>query len=119
LDETGFGTIKACRSVFDAIERIGHDVKLNICKSKLDLKGIVKRNPDLVVLAVKYMSLQNGNKIWLSDFFSQYGINFTGSSVDVLRFDSNKVKAKLYLENKGIKTAKYFTAIPGQYLCAG
>lgn len=115
LDETGFGSIKACRSVFDSIERIGHDVKLNICKSTLELMGIVKRNPDLVVLAVKYISLQNGKKVWLSDFFSQYGINFTGSSREVLRFDSNKVNAKLYLANKGIKTAKYFTAIPGQY----
>ena len=118
LDETGFGTLKACHSVFDSIEKIGHDVKLNICKSKLDLKGVIKRNPDLVVLAVKYISLKNGNKIWLSEFFSQYGINFTGSSRDVLRFDSNKVNAKLYLANKGIKTTKYFTAIPGQYRCA-
>jgi len=33
----------------------------------------------------------------------------------VLRFDSNKISAKLYLENKGIKTARYFTAVRGRY----
>lgn len=118
LNETGFGALGACRSVFDSIDRAGHDVKLNICKSKRDLEGIVKRNPELVVLAVKYISLQDGEIIWLSEYFSRHGINFTGSSRDVLRFDSNKIKAKLYLANKGIKTAKYFTAIPGQYQCA-
>ncbi|NOY62674.1 MAG: D-alanine--D-alanine ligase [Gammaproteobacteria bacterium] len=118
LNETGFGTLKACLSVFDSIERIGYDVKLNICKSKRDLEGIVKKKPDLVILAVKYISLQNGNNVWLSEYFSRHGINFTGSSRDVLRFDSNKISAKLYLSNKGIKTAKYFTAIPEQYRCA-
>ncbi|MFV1983059.1 MAG: D-alanine--D-alanine ligase [Thiohalomonadales bacterium] len=118
LNETGFGTLKTCNSVFDSIERMGYDVKLNICKSKRDLEGIVKKKPDLVVLAVKYISLQNGNNIWLSEYFSRHGINFTGSSRDVLRFDSNKISAKLYLANKGIKTARYFTAIPGQYRCA-
>jgi len=118
LNETGFGNLKACHSVFDSIERIGYDVRLNICKSKRDLESIVKRNPDLVVLAVKYISLQNGNNIWLSEYFSWHGINFTGSPRDVLRFDSNKISAKLYLANKGINTARYFTAIPEQYQCA-
>ncbi len=118
MNETGFGALKACNNVFDSIERIGHDVNLNICRSKLDLDRIVKKNPDLVVLAVKYISLQNGNNIWLSEYFSRHGINFTGSSRDVLRFDSNKISAKLYLANKGIKTARYFTAIPEQYRCA-
>ncbi len=118
LNETGFGALKACNSVFDSIERIGYDVNLNICKSNRDLERIVKKNPDLVVLAVKYISLQNGNNIWLSEYFSRHGINFTGSSRDVLRFDSNKISAKLYLANKGIKTARYFTAIPEQYRCA-
>jgi len=51
----------------------------------------------------------------LSDFFSQHNINFTGSSRDVLEFDSNKVLAKTHLANRNIKTAKYFIAIPGQY----
>ncbi|PCI60821.1 MAG: D-alanine--D-alanine ligase [Gammaproteobacteria bacterium] len=118
LCETGFGSLKACNSVLDSIERIGHDVKLNICNSKRDLDSIVKNNPDLVVLAVKYISLQNENDIWLSDYFHRHGINFTGSSREVLRFDSNKISAKIYLANKGIKTAKYFTAIPEQYQCA-
>jgi D-alanine-D-alanine ligase len=34
-----------------------------------------------------------------------------------LKYDSDKVLAKSYLRKKGIKTADYFTAVPGQYTC--
>ncbi len=118
LNETGFGSLKACNSVIDSIARMGHDVRLSTCKSRRDLEGIVRGNPDLVIPTVKYIPRQNGDGIWLSEYFSRHGINYTGSSRDVLRFDSNKISAKLYLANKGINTARYFTAIPGQYRTA-
>ncbi len=115
LKESGFGSLKACNSVLNAIQRIGYNVSLNVCKSKDDLDDIVKREPELVILAVKYVPVINGDDIWLSDYFSQRGVNFTGSFRDVLKFDSNKVLAKIHLMTKGIKTADYFIAIPGQF----
>ena len=115
LKESGFGSLKACNSVLNAIQRIGYSARLNVCKSKDDLDEIIKRNPELVVLAVKYVPVINGDDIWLSDFFSQHGINFTGSFREVLKFDSNKVLAKTHLMTKDIKTAEYFISIPGQY----
>ena len=115
LKESGFGSLKACNSVLDAIQKMGHTVRLNLCKSKERLDNIVKRKPDLVILAVKYIPVNNEENIWLSDYFARHGINFTGSSRDVLEFDSNKVLAKTHLTNKGINTAKYFIASPGQY----
>lgn len=115
LKESGFGSLMACNSVLDAIQSMGHTVSLNVCKTKEDLDDIVKRKPELVILTVKYIPVENADDIWLSEYFSQHGINFTGSSRDVLKFDSNKVLAKIHLTNKGIKTAKYFIAIPEQY----
>jgi len=120
LKESGFGTLKACNSVLDVIQRMGFSARLNVCKSKDDLADVVKRKPELVILAVKYIPVSNKDNIWeeniwLSDYFSQHRINFTGSSRDVLEFDSNKVLAKTHLTNKGINTAKYFIASPGQY----
>jgi len=115
LNETGFGTFNACNSVLGAIERMGYAVKLNICKTEKDLKSVVARSPDLVVLAVKYISDEDGVDICLADYFSRHKINFTGSSKEILKYDSNKVLAKCYLMNKGIATGKYFTAVPGQY----
>jgi len=120
LKESGFGSLKACNSVLEAIEKMGLSVRLNVCKTKDDLANVVKRKPELVILAVKYIPVSDKYKlreenIWLSDYFSQHRINFTGSSRDVLEFDSNKVLAKTHLTNKGINTAKYFIARPGQY----
>jgi len=115
LKESGFGSLKACNSVLNAIHRMGHNVKLSVCETSACLDDVVKRKPELVILAVKYVPVKNEDDIWLSDYFSQHNINFTGSTRDVLKFDSNKVKAKMHLTNKGIKTARYFIATPGQY----
>lgn len=115
LKESGFGSLKSCNSVLKSITKMGHNIRLNICTTKNDLLTIVKRNPDLVVLAVKYLSLEDENDLWLSDYFSKHKINYTGSSMQTLKFDSDKVLAKLHLKNKGIKTANHFTAIPGEY----
>lgn len=115
LKETGFGSLKACTSVSDSIKTMGHCVKLNVCETMGDLDGIVKRKPDLVILAVKYLSIKNESNIWLSDYFAKHKINYSGSSREVLEFDSNKVLAKMHLTNKGIKTANYFLATPGKY----
>ena len=117
LKETGFGALKACQSVFDSVKKLGHDVTLNMCRNLSDLALIVDRKPDLVILAVKYISIENGNDIWLSEFFAKHQINYSGSSRQALKFDSDKVLAKSHLMKKGIKTASYFTAIPGQYTC--
>ena len=115
LKESGFGTRIACDSVLSGIQAMGHDARLSVCRTKDDLDNVVKRKPDLVILAVKYIPVANEDDIWLSDYFTQNDINFTGSSKDVLEYDSNKVLAKTHLANKGIKTARYFLATPGQF----
>ncbi len=115
LKETGFGSLKTCKSLFDSMVKAGYAVNLNLCVTRDDLDEIVARQPSLDVLAVKYIPLDNENDIWLTDYFSGHGINFTGSSRNVLDFDSNKVSAKEHLSYKGIDTARYFIAVPGQY----
>ena len=115
LKETGFGAFKACNSVRSEIEHLGHNVKLNVCRTIFDLDKITQRQPDLVILAVKYISSKDTNDIWLADYFREHGINFSGSTFKTLSFDSNKVKAKARLEKCGLRTAQYFTATPGQF----
>lgn len=115
LKESGFGSLKACNSVLDAVQGMGQSVRLNVCQTKNDLDEVIKRNPELVILAVKYIAISYKDDIWLSEYFALHAINFTGSTREVLKFDSNKVLAKTHLKNKGIKTADYFIATPGQY----
>ena len=115
LKETGFGTFKACNSVLNSIKRMGHTVELTLCKSHKDLENVVQRKPDFVILAVKYIAFKNEEDIWLSEYFAKNHINFSGSSRETLKYDSDKVLAKSYLKERGINTANYFTAIPGEY----
>ena len=100
LKETGFGALNACTSVLDSIYKLGHDVKLSLCRSLEDLTLVVSRKPDLVILAVKYISIDHGKDIWLSEYFAQHQINYSGSSRKVLKFDSDKVLAKKHLIKK-------------------
>lgn len=116
LKESGFGSLKACHSVLNTIQRMGYGVSLSVCSTKQDLDDVVARQPKLVILAVKYIPVENEENIWLSSYFEQCGINYTGSSREVLEFDSNKVLAKTHLTNKGINTAPYFLAIPDQFI---
>ncbi len=115
LKETGFGSIKACQSVYQSIQKIGHEVNLNICRTEDDLLKVVNRKPALVVLAVKYLSIENSEDIWLAEYFEKRNINFSGSLKETLKYDSDKVSAKIFLRSAGVKTANFFTAVPGQY----
>jgi D-alanine-D-alanine ligase len=115
LKETGFGAIGACNSVLASVRKLGHNARLNVCSTEEHLSEVARRKPDLVILAVKYMSMRNQDDIWLSDYFANKGINFSGSPRHVLKYDSSKVLAKTHLNQCNVKTAKFFTIIPGQY----
>ena len=115
LKESGFGSVLACNEVLASVKLMGHSGRVTQCESLNDLKNVVHRNPDLVILAAKYMPVEGGDDVWFSDYFAQNHITFSGSSRETLKYDSDKVLAKERLASLGIKTAKYFTAIPGEY----
>lgn len=118
LKETGFGGMVACQSILEYLRRMGHDVTIRLCQTEIDLDAIVKSCPSIVILAVKYLEIINGQNIWLADYFERNGINHTGTRRRNLEFDSNKVAAKEHLSRKGVPTAAFFTAYPEQYTCA-
>jgi D-alanine-D-alanine ligase len=115
LKETGFGSGLACNDVLASVKLMGHSVLLTVCESLEDLNDVVKRNPDLVILAAKYLPIEDGDDVWFSEYFEQNHITFSGSSRETLKYDSDKVLAKLHLASLGVKTAKHFTATPDQY----
>ncbi|MGY5453347.1 D-alanine--D-alanine ligase [Agarivorans sp. MS3-6] len=115
LKETGFGSALACNDVFASLTLQGHVVRLSECGSLKDLDAVTHREPDLVVLAAKYMPMEGGDKLWFSDYFAQHNITFSGSTRETLNYDSDKVLAKSRLSSLGIKTARYFTATPGEF----
>ncbi len=58
LKESGFGSEIACKSILKSLKLLNHTARINICKEKTDLERVLKRKPDLVILAVKYISLK-------------------------------------------------------------
>lgn len=115
LKETGFGSLKSCTSVLEAIRGMGHEVELKVCRTEMDLDAVVAQLPDLVVLAVKYLPGFEEEDLWLSDYFAKKGVNHSGSIRAVLRFDSDKVLAKEHLRECGVRTADFFLTAPGEH----
>jgi len=107
--------IDAGQRILESVRKIGHNVNLNSCNAEEDLHYVVNKQPDLVILADKYLPIENDADIGLAEYFEQQQINFTGSTSEALEFDSDKARAKILLSGSGIKSARFFIAIPGQF----
>ncbi|WP_157234597.1 ATP-grasp domain-containing protein [Teredinibacter turnerae] len=59
--------------------------------------------------------MENGQDIWLSEYFENHAVAYTGSQKNVIMFDSDKVLAKRHLQKKGISTALFFTAQENEF----
>ncbi|MGB3366866.1 MAG: hypothetical protein WBA54_05225, partial [Acidaminobacteraceae bacterium] len=116
IKETGFGSVSACLAVKSALKKSYEDVTVNRCTSLKKLNKVIEQSPDLVVLASKYVQLKNGEKIWLSKFFEDANITYTGSKLQSLEYATNKIKAKELILQNNIKTAEYTIVTPENYL---
>ncbi|QOY55737.1 D-alanine--D-alanine ligase [Candidatus Sulfurimonas marisnigri] len=105
-----------CNDIVKSIEEIGHAVRLSICLNKSNLDEVVLRKPDLVILSQKDILIENEENICLSEYFELNSINFSGSTKEALKYNSDKVLTKSYLKEQGHNTANYFTATPGEYV---
>jgi D-alanine-D-alanine ligase len=115
LKETGFGPLYACENIMQSLLNSNHNAVVTVCKNVLDLNSVIKRKPNLVVSAVKYIPLENGQQVWLSEYFENKGLNYTGSQNNILLYDSNKVAAKKQVLSKEIDTAKFFITSPPKH----
>ena len=116
MRESGFGSVDTCRGIAGILDDEYSDVRFSVVASKYDLQEIVDRQPDLVILCVKYIFDDScGEVVWLSEFFDRNDVLHSGSDFKTLDFDSNKSVAKTFLRNKGVATADYFLARPEQY----
>ncbi len=116
MKESGFGSQATCQGIVRVLARHYSSVNFVNALSIHDLEEIVRRTPDLVVLCVKYIfDDETGSVVWLSEYFGRRNILFTGSDFQTLDFDSNKRRAKTLLKNKGIRTADFFLARPGEH----
>ncbi|MDA9231047.1 hypothetical protein N9O56_00555 [Rickettsiales bacterium] len=115
LKNTSFGSFQTCKNVYKSILKRYKNIIMTICNDESDLQKVVDRKPDLVVLTNKIMVDNHEQKIWLSSYFDDHHINYTGSTNEALFYDVNKIASKKQVMSHGIQTARFFTASPGQY----
>ena len=121
----GFGSVKNCMNVYNALNEKYTHVNFNIIGSKSDLDKIIFQKPDLVFTGIKYVVFNEEEitknikeKIWISEYFDNAGINFTGSGKEAIELEFSKDDAKKRVADFGINTASYFVAKPGMYKTA-
>ena len=121
----GFGSVKNCKSVYNALKEKYTHVNFNIIRTKSDLDKIIFRKPDLVFTGIKYVVFNENEitknskeKIWISEYFDNAGINYTGSGKEAIELEFSKDAAKRKVAEFGINTAPYFIAKPGMYKTA-
>ena len=106
--ETGFGSYGTCLNLLYLITSLGHKVSLSSCHFEGQLQRIISRKPDLVILATKMIHADDGEDIWLSEYFEQHGIPYSGSSKATFELISDMQLSTEILLNAGIETPALF-----------
>jgi D-alanine-D-alanine ligase len=89
-------------------------VGITIVNNIADLEALVAKKPDLVVLGIKRLPLDEtvsydeSPKIWPSDYLNKHGIVFTGSDTRAFDLVANKQVAKQKVIDAGLHSAAYF-----------
>ena len=106
--------LKSGEMIKATLSKYYSDVRLSTISDRADLRALVARNPDLVILGLKRVQDKN-LMIWVSEFLDQHNINYTGSVKSAMELDLNKARAKTIMQQHDIPTSDFFTARPGQF----
>lgn len=92
--------------------RVGVTIVNNIS----DLEALVRLQPDLVFLGMKFipknpsLGFRDVEKTWISEYLAQNGIAYTGSNRAAHELELNKPLAKQRVLRAGLKTSAYLVA---------
>jgi D-alanine-D-alanine ligase len=101
-------------SVVQALRKHYTEVGITIVNNMDDLKVLVAKKPDLVVLGMKLVlldptkSYSDSPKVWLSSYLEENGIAHTGSDADALALEFDKHKAKQKTVSAGLQSSAFF-----------
>jgi len=89
-------------------------VGITLVDNITDLELLAAKKPDLVILGMKLVlldpskSYDESPKVWLSDYLTERGINFTGSDTAALTLEFDKPVAKQAVIDAGLESSAYF-----------
>jgi len=92
------------------------EVNISIVNNLADLNALVELGPDLVFLGMSFIPVdpklgtKDSNRIWISEYLDEHGVNYTGSSEAPHKLERSKALAKYCAMEAGLKTSPYFIA---------
>lgn len=116
--------LRSCQMIQSALLLRYKNVGISRVNDTQELISLVSKKPDLVFLGLKRLPQVEGfsdvsiEDSWVSDYLESVGINYTGSSRKALELGVYKNNAKLRVQDAGLPTAKFFKALPGQFITA-
>lgn len=106
-------------AVCDTLSRYYTDVKLTHIETLADVSQLIKRNPDLAFLGMKYLhetysdSTDQPVKLWLSKLLDDAGIASTGSNAVAHELELDKALAKQRVRLSGLPTSPFIVMAYG------
>jgi D-alanine-D-alanine ligase len=104
---------ESCDAIQAVLTKYYTSVRVSNVNNLPDLEAIVSRDPDLVFLGMKFIPVnsnlgwQDPDKIWLTTYFDNRNIAYTGSSQIAHGLERNKPAAKQRVLDVGLRTATF------------
>lgn len=100
---------ESCDAIYTVLSRHYSMVGVSIVNNEADLERLVAKQPDLVFMGMKFLpnKQSQSEKIWISAYLEDRGIEHTGSSRHAIEFELNKSLAKQRVLDAGLKTAPF------------
>ncbi|HEY1645481.1 MAG TPA: hypothetical protein VGF75_03800 [Candidatus Saccharimonadales bacterium] len=109
---------ESCEAAFKVLAKHYTSVKVTNVDNVLNLEELVARSPDLVFLGMEYIREDSGStpgsKIWLTSYFEEHGILYTGSDQSAHLLQRNKPLAKQRVISKRLNTSPFFVVQSGK-----
>ena len=106
-DESRVGVLKV-------LSRQYLSVGITIVNTFADLQALVATAPDLVFLGMNFVprdsNAADGDKIWLSKYFDEHRIAYTGSGFPAHQLEHDKSLAKQRVLDVGLQTSPFTVA---------
>lgn len=103
----------SCDSIYELLAKHFTKIGITIVNNLADLEALTDTSPDLVFLGMEYIlnypeiGLTDSNKVWLSDYFDDHKIAYTGSKHTAHELGRNKHLAKQCAINANLSTSAY------------
>ncbi len=104
----------SCDALYMLLSKHYSNVGVTTVNDLQDLEGLTAMQPDVVFLGLQSIrdvsSDKRDGKIWLSKYFDDRGIVYTGSNESAHKLEKDKSLAKKQVLSAGLNTAAYFVS---------